>query len=393
MISPGEIKIKAGKKYLNYLQALVKAETFFPLVIRGDKKPSKSIVDFQNEITTLVSKSKERRGYGYHIEYKTTKTKTIGTQSLPECIRFDTEADYLKFLKKEKEVEAFKANINLILNEVPELYEWVFKNPPKVIKNSSFWVDILKVVQYFKRYPQPNLYIRELPIKVHTKFIESNKGTIKELLDVVIESYVNKAETDFEKRFNLKCSEPLVRFKILDQSISKKYFNNIDDLSIPLSQFQNLRIPLKKVLIVENKTSLYTTLTLPKMEEAIAIFGRGYGVSNLKKASWLNDADLLYWEDIDAQGFEILSQLRGYFPHAKSILMDNATFEKFFEEDSGSPSLVSTNLHLNDEENALYQTINENNWRLEQEKIPFDYVNNMFIDTYISIFKFHVLKM
>lgn len=378
MISPGEIKIKAGKKYLNYLQSLVANERFFPLIIRGDKKPSKSLIDFQNEITALVNKSKELRGYGYHIEYKTIKTKTIGTQSLPECIRFDTEADYIKFLKKEKEVEAFNAKVNHILNEVPELYEWVFKNPSKVIKNCNYWMDLLKVVQYFKSNTQPNLYIRELPIKVHTKFIESNKGTIKELLDVVIENYVNKAETDFEKRFNLKFSEPLVRFKVLDQSISKNYFNNIDDLSIPLSQFQNLRIPLKKVLIVENKTSLYTTLTLPKMEEAIAIFGRGYGVSNLKKASWLNDADLVYWGDIDAQGFEILSQLRGYFPHAKSILMDNATFEKFFEEDSGSPSVVSANLLLTDEEDALYQTIKENNWRLEQEKIPFDYVNEKF---------------
>jgi hypothetical protein len=84
---------------------------------------------------------------------------------------------------------------------------------------------------------------------------------------------------------------------------------------------------------VENKTTLYTTLTLPKMEGAIAVFGQGNAVLNLKNTAWLIEMEILYWGDIDVQGFEILSRLREHFTNVKSVLMDKVTFETFFEND------------------------------------------------------------
>src|SRR5690606_557153 len=136
------------------------------------------------------------------------------------------------------------------------------------------------------------------------KFIERNQSVIRELLDVLISENVNKTEKQFEKRFNLKYAEPLIRFKILDKEVSQKFFSGIDDLAIPVSQFEALHLPFRKVLIVENKTTLYTTLTLPKMNDTIAIFGGGYNVHNLKNVNWLGNLELHYWGDIDAQGFE-----------------------------------------------------------------------------------------
>ncbi len=48
------------------------------------------------------------------------------------------------------------------------------------------------------------MYIRELPVEVHTKFIEENKGVLKNLLDYLLpEGMVHTGETDFEKRFGL----------------------------------------------------------------------------------------------------------------------------------------------------------------------------------------------
>jgi hypothetical protein len=265
-----------------------------------------------------------------------------------------------------------------ILLNFPELKNWIIQNPAKIIQNQSEWGSILNVCNYFKNTPKPNLYIRELPISVHTKFIENNQSIIRDLLEVIIEQFVNFEENGFEKRFNLKYREPQVRFKILEKEISIKYFSGLDDLAIPVSHFENLKLPVNKVLIVENKTSLYTTLTLPKMKKTIAIFGSGYSVHNLKLANWLNEVDLLYWGDIDVQGFEILSQCRCYFPNAKSVLMDQTTFEKFFDNDFGTPTNITIQLNLNDKEQQLYDFLKTKNWRLEQEKIPFDYVNNFF---------------
>lgn len=377
MITAQEIRNKTDKKYISFLQSLVEQRPFEKLVIRGDKSYTKSsLPEFEKEIQQIVSQSKEKKGFGYTLEFQLVKTKFLASQNLPISIYFDTEKDFLKFLDKEKEVELFKSDVEKITTAFPELKEWTIKNPLRVITNQTEWGNILKVCQYFKQNPKPNLYIRELPINVHTKFIERNKGVIRELLDILLTEHINNEYKEFEKRFHLKFSEPLIRFKILDKEISQKYFSGIDDIAIPVSQFETLNLPIKRVLVVENKTTLYTTLTLPKMDRTIAIFGSGYSVFNLKNAHWLSNVKLFYWGDIDVQGFEILSQFRSYFPHAKSLLMDRITFEKFFEQDKGTLTNISAKLNLTEEEEQLYNILRKNNWRLEQEKIPLHYVKN-----------------
>lgn len=379
MITPQEIKNKTERKYISFLQSLVENKPFEKLVIRGDKSYTKSsLQEFEKEIQQIVSQSKEKKGFGYTLEFQKVKTKSLGVQDLPVSIYFDDQKDFLKFLGKEKEVDLFKSSVEKITNEFPELKEWIIKNPTKVITNQTEWESILKVCQYFKQNPKPNLYVRELPIKVHTKFVERNKAVIRELLDVLISEHISIEEKEFEKRFNLKYAEPQIRFKVLDKEISQNFFSGLDDIAIPISQFEKLNLPVQKVLVVENKTTLYTTLTLPKMDKTIAIFGSGYSVHNLKNVRWFDNLELLYWGDIDVQGFEILSQFRGYFPHTKRVLMDKQTFDKFFEEDEGTPTNISAKLNLTDEEQQLYDILKANNWRLEQEKIPFDYVDEFF---------------
>lgn len=379
MISPNEIKVKAGRKYLSFLQSKIDEAPFSRLVIRGGKNYTKSsLPDFEKEVLLLMSQSKEKKGFGYTLEFQKVKTKYLGTQDLPTIIYFDTEQDLLKYLGKEKEVELFKMNSDKIISTFPELKDWVIQNPSKILQNQNEWVSILKVCSFFKQNPKPNLYVRELPVNVHTKFVERNQAVIKDILDVLIPEFVNIQERHFEKRFNLKFSEPLVRFKVLDKEISNNFFSGLDDISIPISQFEKLNLPLEKVIVVENKTTLYTTLTLPRMIKAIAIFGSGYSVYNLKNVNWFTNLELLYWGDIDVQGFEILSQFRSYFPQTKSVLMDKITFEKFFENDLGTSTNITTKLNLADSEQELYTILKVNNWRLEQEKIPFDYVNKYF---------------
>lgn len=379
MITPKEIKYKANKKYKIYLQSLVKKDNLFPLVIQGNKEPGNSLTEFSNETTKLIKQSKDSVGFGYSIEFKNIKTKKLGTQNFPTKIFFETEEQYLQFLTKQQEVKKFKNIFPEILNNFPELTEWVESNPIKIIENFDNWDNIFKVCFYFKENPRPNLYIRELPIKVHTKFIENNRSIIKNLLDIIIKPFVNNSESSFEKRFNLQYRESLVRFKILDTNISNQYFSGESDMSLPLSQFQKLNLPIEIAIIVENKTTLYTTLTLPLKEKCIAIFGSGYKVSELKGVRFLNNIRILYWGDIDAQGFEILSQLRGYFPQTKSIFMDCMTFDYFFEDDRGTPSKVFKELNLTKDEKILYIKIKLKNYRLEQEKIPLDYIKSKLL--------------
>jgi hypothetical protein len=368
MITPIEIKKKAINKYKAYLQSIVEGKFFKPIVIVGDKKPNEDTVKFEEELTELISCSKEKKGYGYTIEYQTVKTKRHGIQDIPTSISFQTEYDYLKYINKENDTAKFKKDITSILSSFPELKDWIYKYPIKVIEND--WESLLKVCKYFKTVPQPHLYIRELPIQVHTKYIENNTGIIRELLDIIIAEYVNYEEKKFEPHFNLKYDEPLVRFRILDKAISQQLFGGISDLCVPISEFRHLYLPIHTVYVVENKINM---LTFSNIRDSIVIWGHGFGVDIMKDVDWLKTKRIYYWGDLDAQGFQILSQIRCHFEQVESFLMDRYTFDKYFEGDKGIETNVEKNLRLTPEENELFKYLRDNNFRLEQEKIAFEY--------------------
>ena len=368
MITPIEIKKKAANKYKAYLQSIVESETFNPIVIVGDKKPNEDTVKFEEELTELISCSKEKKGYGYTIEYQTVKTKRHGIQDIPTSISFQSEFDYLKYINKEKDTAKFKKDITNILSSFRELKDWIYKYPIKVIEND--WKSLLKICNYFKEVPQPHLYIRELPIQVHTKFIENNKGIIRELLDIIIAEHINVDEKQFESRFNLKYDETLVRFRILDEAVSQQLFGGIDDISIPISEFQNIALPIHTVYIVENKMNM---LTFPAQSNGIVVFGKGFGVDIMKNVEWLKTKKIYYWGDLDAHGFQILSEIRTHFEQVESFMMDRNTFDAFYEGDKGTETNVEKDLCLTSEESEMFKYLKENNLRLEQEKIPFEY--------------------
>ena len=371
MITSIEIKKKALRKYPEYLRNVAAGTDFQPIEILCDKKASNTMADFHRELEDIRSLSKEVKGYGYTIEWKTIKTKLLGTQDLPSRIMFETADDYERFLQKIKEVADFRKDVARISEKFPKLQHWIEKYPQKVIEYSGDWGDIGKVLDYFSKNSQPQQYIRELPIEVHTKFIEQHKIVIGELLDIVIEEFVNTNEKDFEKRYNLRYDEPLVRIRLLDRDLAKNFFNGMDDITVPVSHFLKLQIPITKAFIVENKVNF---LTFPSVANSIVIWGRGYGVASIKDSELLKNIDLIYWGDLDAQGFEILSQFRSYFGQVKSLLMDKATFDNYFEKECGTPSKINVKLNLTTEEEELYQYIKVNNYRLEQEKIPQRYV-------------------
>ena len=371
MITSAEIKKKALRKYTDYLRNVAAGITFQQIEIPCNKKASDTIAEYQREFYDIRSLSKEVKGYGYTIEWKTIKNKMLGTQDFPSKIMFETADDFERFLQKVKEVADFRKNVALINDKFSKLQHWIEKYPQKVIDNSEDWNNILKVLDYFSKNPLPKLYIRELPIEVHTKFVEQHKAVISELLDIVIEEYVDKNEKDFEKRYGLRYDEPMVRMRLLDETLATSYFSGLDDITIPVSIFLKLKMSISMAYIVENKVNF---LTFPPVAKSIVIWGKGYGVASIKDSELLKSTELVYWGDLDAQGFEILSQFRSYFARVKSLLMDKATFDKYFENDLGTPSKINTKLNLTTEEEELYSYIKTNNYRLEQEKIPQSYV-------------------
>ncbi|MEP6972371.1 MAG: DUF2220 domain-containing protein, partial [Betaproteobacteria bacterium] len=115
------------------------------------------------------------------------------------------------------------------------------------------------------------------------------------------------------------------------------------------------------------------------VNNAIVIFGAGYGWDALARSRWLLDCSLVYWGDIDTHGFAILNQLRGQFDAVTSILMDRATLlaheAHWGSEDKPSRADLP---RLNADERALYDDLRDNRirngLRLEQERISYGWV-------------------
>lgn len=377
MIDPSQILQKAEQRYSAFLSSILIGENFFPREFSIGNLP-KDYLALRDAVTQLINNSKQNLGYGYVVDLETRRTQKYGLQSLPKQIRFDTEQDYLKFIKKENEVAKFKVNIDLIQTTIPQLHDWLSCNSLKVIEYSDRWHNLLKVCQYFQQNSKPNLYIRELPIQVHTKFIEQNQRILRSLLEEILPvnqlvSVEGEREYTFEKRFSLKYREPLTRLRFLDNSLKNKYGFPATDVSIPTSEFRQLNLEIHRCFITEN---LMNFLTLPYLENSFAIFGSGYAVQNLKTVSWLSDCPIFYWGDLDTDGFKILSQLRSYFPQTTSIMMDIATFRAFDEfAVSVEGAIAGTLPYLTPEELTLYTHLASHQKRLEQERISQNYVN------------------
>jgi len=383
MITPQEIKKKAERKYHHFLRHLIEpTEPFFPLPIPFTRlKTTADYTKLRQTISSLQTQSKKSKGFGYTIEWHTQQTRQYGPQTLPKQIYFADQNDYLLYLGKQNEVKQFSTAVAQIGQQFPQLKEWLIQHPQQIIKHHPIWPDLLRVCRYFVNTPRPDRYIRELPITVHTKFIEQNTKILRLLLDQLLPSdAINHEATLFTTRFHLRQPEPLIRLRLLDPPLKDQLHWPATDLSLPLSSFSQIDLSNYRFFIIEN---LMTFLTFPTLPQSIAIWGQGNGVLKLKNTSWLAQSDLHYWGDLDAQGFEILATLRASFPAVNSLLMDKTTFQTHQEFSvTGTPSRLReppTTLHP--AETALYLELKDRNLRLEQERIPQSYINQ-----HVSIF-------
>jgi hypothetical protein len=359
---------KATFKYSEVLGAVIQDLEMFPLVIKTnkaiDKKHGLEFIFYQQEELLLNSKNKTGLGYSLELKYN-SKTR----QSEISKIVFETLHDYLSSLQKIEEFTLFEINLKTILDQFVALKPLLIKNPRIVIEQAGNWPNLLKVCQYFYTNPYPNLYVRALPIEISTKFIESNQGILRTLLDVILAGKLDESQSNFFMRYGLMQEDAAIKIRFLDtgQSIHPA----LSQVTVWVSEFQKLNLPSRKILIVENLT---TFLSLPNLTDTLAIWGGGFAVTLLKNVEWLKSKTIYYWGDIDIHGFQILSQVRDFFPDIISVLMDEDVFDKFDLGLKGDGFRLSEKLNLNTKESKIYEKVMKNNFRLEQEKIPQDYV-------------------
>ncbi|MGD9938876.1 MAG: DUF3322 domain-containing protein [Clostridia bacterium] len=415
MISPGQIREKAARRYADYLRSVIQGDSLFPLELAFAKpKPGEAVrrwAELGAELDELRQYSTEARpGKSYTIEWEERRDRLAGTQNLPSRIYFQDETAFLAILGKTAEAARFKVDATAILAAFPGLSYWLASRPQRVVDHAGSWQALLTALRWLVDNPASGLYLREVPAVEDTKFIERNKPILRELLDQLSpapgprlsapptpedsETGTANKRLSFEERCGLRTPAPLVRVRVLDATIARQRFSGLVDLSLPADSLAKLDFPeIRTIMVIENKASFANVevfLTVPAMEGCLAIFGSGYAVAALGCAPWLATRRIFYWGDIDSHGLRILAGFRCNFPDAQSVMMDRETFDRFSAYHSTAPADTAAEPQgLTPDEMELFRELvsshpgsqpgNQSGNRLEQERIPLVYVREQLL--------------
>ncbi|RZK45054.1 MAG: hypothetical protein EOO59_21390, partial [Hymenobacter sp.] len=317
MLTVALVRRKAELFFSDYLRRLAHGDeaTLFPWAVAGTLPSTAAELNtlLREEMPRLRELAAPQRVGGYQLDTEITNLRAtgFGEQTWPRRVVFTSAAELLTFLGREwqRQSRHLAAVVALLREQLPELpAAWLARQlkfglayPP------AEWQDLVLVARYFLYLAvTPGAvpcYVRELPIPVHTKFVEEHEAVLTALLRQLVPAYLNEAGRTFAARLRLREPEPLVYVRILDPQLSAGLSFGLSEFMVPLSKFQDLQPPGHTVLITENKI---TFLTLPALADTVAVWGQGFAVGLVEHAAWLQARQVFYWGDLDAAGLQIL---------------------------------------------------------------------------------------
>jgi hypothetical protein len=363
------------------LACLVMGESLFPRRLSLRTPTSQEIAGHFDEVRAWVAELRDARHFRF-VD-REFNHRVFGANAIPAQAWIDHAEDALSLLGKRAEAARFEALIDITRQRDPVLLPWLARNSLQALEIEQAWSRLLDVVAWIRTHPRPNIYLRQIDIPgVHTKFIESHRGVLTELLDLALPAdAVNCAAagvSQFGKRFGFRDKPLRVRFRGRASPFRDA------DITLDAPTFASLEPSVSHVFITENETNF---LSFPDVVGSTIIFGAGYGFELLRQAQWLRRCRIHYWGDIDTHGFAILDQLRGVLGDVESFLMDHETLFAF-ETQWGNEEiqLVRDLPRLHSHERRLYDDLRDNrirkNLRLEQERIGFDWLQTALARLY-----------
>lgn len=364
MLKPTEILDAALARWPAVLRAEAAGENLFPLQVPFGRPPTTGeFTEIKRGIEALAAAHHEWR-----IEWQEINTRRWGRQRWPMRITFQSAEDMADALGRSDELAGVRAALQRARDECPALEPWLRAKAHRIVDYLDDWPALLAVCAFFEANPAPRCFARQIPLPVGTKFIEEHTGILRELLDIMLGERVNAEGPTFHARFRLLVDPPQVRFRFLDDALRQRVGWPVADCSAPAPTVADLSWNTPRVLIVENRDVF---VCLPHLADTVAILGAGKAASLIPAAPWMNSADVLYWGDCDEAGFGILSELRGRFPHARSVMMDFAAWCRWKHLAlPGKRDPVARHTHLTDSERKALEAVVAGPWVLEQERIP-----------------------
>lgn len=360
---------KAARRYTDYLKSLITGTSLFPLVIRSDKRMSADFAVRASETAPLINHSKDRLGYGYTIQYKTVNTREHGVQDIIASFSFITAEDLVLFLGKEEETLRFKEQLQLLLNWRPEISDWLLQRPSVILQHANDWEAICNITDHLLQNDVSEYYLRSLPVKEDTKFIETKNAVIVSLLKYLDKSLNESTAGKVDALLPFRKKPFFYPVRWLDLELTNRYTPFMPEIKLTLYTLRQVHWEIKEVWLVENETALYM---LPPRKNALAICSEGLALAAMTNLPLLQNAGLYYWGDMDAKGYELLSLCRWAYPQTQSICMNKHSLLQHMDKivQQPTPYPLQAPAHLKEEELNAYKLLVTRQGRLEQEKLP-----------------------
>lgn len=226
---------------------------------------------------------------------------SLGAQRVPERLRFNSASSLAAFAGKGAHWHSVSTRCATLIERWDGHAEVapVLRRHARAIGELSpnDFARLIAVIDWLVDHPDSGLYIRQLPIRgVDTKWVGAHKSLVSGIVTAITSAT------------GLGLAQPpgLVRVRFLDPTLRP---GGLDDLAAPVETLAALDVRPSIIYVFEN---LESVVAMPEVTGAVVVHGSGYAVDRLGRIPWIRDGRIVYWGDLDSNGFAILNRLRSH---------------------------------------------------------------------------------
>jgi hypothetical protein len=375
-MSKGPYILQLEKKYNKYLKDVIAGNVFEPIILYVKKNESKSYAEFQEWLSSLTVYQKKKNKKGWELTrwkpVSREQRKLMNEQIWPQVIEVNTEEDFLLLIDKKAHASQFKIQLAILLGWNPGIREFLLHRPERILRLKDVWKDIFAVIDYLLLNDVSDHYKRSIPIPVHSKFLEMHESIVLELLHNLHPEKFLRGK-DLEAALSLKIKPYLFKMRWLDKKLADMNSSGMEVLAATTPYLQTVNWRISRIIFVENETNLYL---LPHVPDTLAIFSSGKALHMLKEIGLFTNTAIMYWGDLDEDGYMMLNSMRKQYHHVNSLLMDEETVEHHFSEIGQQPHKYKNDYPdmLTETEGRAFEKMKAVNGRIEQERLQQSYV-------------------
>ena len=306
----------------------------------------------------------------YELSRRQVGGRVVGRNLLPSRARVDTYDQVWSLLRVRDQVTAFDGVLATVARS-RYATAWVLAHPMQALRVADDWPRLLAAADWLASRAGSGRFLREVSAPgVDTKFIETHRGILADLLDGDADA------AQFASSIGFRAKPAMIRVRFGAGFLGLRPY--VSEAALRVEELAEAAVHVRSAVVVENEISY---LSVPIPEDGVVVFGEGFRVNRVGAMPWLRDVPVLYWGDLDTHGFAILNQLRAWLPHTTSLLMDRDTLLAHQDRWGHEPRPTTAALDkLTADERAVYADLVSDRYqprlRLEQERIDWAWVQD-----------------